>query len=51
MQGWSLTKGEILNYSPDEEQLWKCFGFIFSSKAKKQSTYKYGFLRSIIENL
>lgn len=51
MKGWTLTSGDIQNHNPDEEALWKCFGFIFSSKSKKQSTYKYGFLRSIIENL
>lgn len=51
MQGWTLTNGEIKNNNPEEELLWKCFNFIFSSKSKKQSTYKYAFLRSIIENL
>lgn len=51
MEGWKLSNGNILNDCPDEERLWQCFGFIFSSKSKKQSTYKYGFLRSLLENL
>lgn len=35
MSGHTLTKGDILNHNPDGEMLWKCFGFIFSTKSKE----------------
>ena len=51
MAGFDLKEGtyEVRNTSDDE--LWSAFTCVFSSKSKNTSSYKYGFLKAIIENL
>nr|MCR5667992.1 hypothetical protein [Lachnospiraceae bacterium] len=34
-----------------EDELWSAFAHLFSSQTRMVSSYKYGFLKSIIDNL
>ena len=51
MAGFDLKEGkcDIRNVSDDE--LWSAFACVFSTKSKNDTSYKYGFLKSIIDNL
>ncbi len=51
MAGYDLKEGhyEIRNISDDE--LWAAFSYVFSSKSRNTTSYKYGFLKAIIDNL
>lgn len=51
MAGFDLKEGkyEVRNASDDE--LWSAFACFFSSKSRNDSSYKYGFLKAIIDNL
>lgn len=51
MAGFDLKEGmyEARNISDDE--LWSAFTYVFSSKSRNDSSYKFGFLKSIIDNL
>lgn len=50
MSGWDLNEGIITEYNPSEEQLWTLFNFVFSDSCKKRNTYKYGFIKSLLDN-
>ena len=49
--GCRLTNGDITKYFVDENELWATFNFVFSETCTKQSTYKYGLIKSILDNL
>ena len=49
--GWRLANGEITKYFVDENALWSSFNFVFSESCTKQSTYKFGLIKSILDNL
>lgn len=49
--GWNLTSGEVTNYSVGETELWELFNYVFSTSCKKRSTYKYGLIKAILDNL
>ena len=51
MAGFDLKEGmyEARNVSDDE--LWSAFACVFSSKSRNDSSYKFGFLKAIIDNL
>lgn len=51
MAGFDLKEGmyEVRNTTGDE--LWSAFACVFSSKSRNDSSYKYGFLKAIIDNL
>ena len=49
--GWRLANGEITKYFVDENALWASFNFVFSEACTKQSTYKFGLIKSILDNL
>lgn len=51
MEGWKLTEGCITNYQITEEQIWSCFNYIFSTKSKNVSSYKFGLIRALVDNL
>lgn len=50
MAGWSEKSGKIAKYTISEDELWSHFNFFFSDACKKRSTYKYGFLKAILDN-
>ena len=51
MAGWNLTKGVITEYSVSEDRIWSLFNFLFSDSSRKRNTYKFGFLKSILDNV
>ena len=51
MPGWNLKNGE-LNISPvSEDEYWSLFNFVFSDACMKRNTYKFGLIKSIMDNL
>ena len=50
--GWNLSEG---HYDPrrilTEEEINDIFSVIFSSKSKNTTSYKFGFLKAILDNL
>ena len=51
MAGFDLKEGTFEDREVSEEELWSAIACIFSSKSKNDSSYKYGFLKSILDNL
>ena len=49
--GWRLSRGDIRKYYVDENELWAAFNFVFSDACAKRSTYKFGLIKSILDNL
>lgn len=50
-EGWRLPNGDITKYYVDENELLATFNFVFSEACSKQSTYKFGLIKSIFDNL
>jgi HNH endonuclease len=48
---WDLKVGEIKETYLTEQQIWQIFNTFFSSKSKNTTTYKFGFIKALIENL
>lgn len=46
-----LKVGEIREHYLTEEEIWRIFTIVLSSKSVKSSTYKYGLMKALIENL
>ena len=51
MAGWNLKCGLITEYNASEERLWSLFNFVFSDSSKKRNTYKFGLLKSLLDNV
>lgn len=51
MSGYDLNAGNYKDVQPTEDDIWAVFSHLFSSKTKNTSSYKYGFLKSILDNL
>lgn len=49
--GCELSEGEHYSEIVSEDELWAALSCVFSSKSKNTSSYKYGFLKAIIDNL
>lgn len=49
--GASLQNGEYRNGHISEDEMWSAFAYLFSSKAKHSASYKFGFLKAILDNL
>lgn len=49
--GYSLTSGEYRQESVSDDELWAALSSLFSNKTKNTSSYKYGLLKVIIDNL
>ena len=48
---WNSISGEITSHAVPEDEIWAEFNGFFSSNSRKTATYKYGFLKSILDNL
>jgi hypothetical protein len=48
---WNLKIGEIKETYLTEQQIWQIFNTFFSPKSKNTMTYKFGLIKSLIENL
>ena len=51
MAGWNLKKGELNQKEIPEESLWMHFNRFFSDNSKKRNTYKFGFIKAILDNV
>lgn len=51
MAGWNLKSGEISEYYVSEERYWSLFNFVFSDGSRKRNSYKFGFIKSLLDNL
>lgn len=50
MSGWDLKKGVIKEYCLSEDQIWSKFNFVFSDSSRKRNTYKFGLIKSLLDN-
>ena len=51
MAGFDLKEGRYEARNASDDELWSAFACVFSSKSRNDSSYKYGFLKAIIDNL
>lgn len=51
MEGWKLSEGEYLKKPLSENDLSKIFATIFSPTSKNTTSYKFGFIKSLLDNL
>ena len=51
MAGWNLSEGICIADNVSENEFWEIINNILSSKSNKTTSYKYGFLKSIIDNI
>ena len=51
MAGFDLKEGQYDARNASDDELWSVFACVFSSKSRNDSSYKFGFLKSIIDNL
>lgn len=51
MSGWNLKSKSITKYSVSEEYLWYLFNFVFSDSSRKRNTYKFGLIKSLLDNM
>lgn len=51
MPGWNLKNGELRKTQISEDEYWALFNFVFSDACMKRNTYKFGLIKSILDNL
>lgn len=51
MPGFDLKEGRYIEKYVSDDELWSAFTSLFSSQSTMVSSYKYGFLKSIIDNI
>lgn len=51
MAGYDLKEGYYEPREVSDDELWSAFSCVFSSRSRNDSSYKFGFLKSIIDNL
>lgn len=51
MAGWNLKFGELKDYDVSDDRYWSLFNFVFSDSSRKRNTYKFGLIKSILDNL
>lgn len=51
MAGFDLKEGTYEKREVSEDELWSAFSCVFSSRSRNDSSYKFGFLKAIIDNL
>ena len=51
MAGWNLTHGELNLEKINEDHYWSLFNYVFSESSKKRSTYKFGLIKSLLDNV
>lgn len=49
MEGWKIKEAQYIQKQLSEEDIWKLFNYVFSSKSINNTSYKFGFLKAIIE--
>ncbi len=51
MSGYNLKEGQYNNIPLSDDQIWSSFSYVFSPNSKNNTSYKFGFLKSILDNL
>lgn len=51
MAGYDKKEGTYEKRKASEDELWSAFACVFSSKSRNDTSYKYGFLKSILDNI
>lgn len=51
MAGWNLTKGQVDIDKYSDDKMWSLFNYVFSDSSRKRNTYKFGLIKSILDNL
>lgn len=51
MPGWNLKNGAIKEYIVSEDRYWSLFNFVFSDSSRKRNSYKFGFMKALLDNL
>ena len=51
MAGWNLKYGVITDYCCSDDCLWSLFNHVFSDSSRKRNTYKFGFIKALLDNL
>jgi len=51
MRGWNLNAGFILKEVKNDNEIWLYLSKLFSSKTRNTTSYKFVFLRCILENI
>ena len=51
MAGFDLKQGEYKDIRLSDDEMWSAFAYLFSSKSVNDTSYKFGFLKSILDNL
>ena len=49
--GYNLKEGTYKSGPVSDDEMWSAFAFLFSSKSVNDTSYKFGFLKSILDNL
>ena len=51
MTGHKLAEAQYDNRTLSDDEMWSAFSNLFSSHSKNSSSYKFGFLKAIMDNL
>lgn len=51
MAGYNLKEGKYEERHASDDELWSALSVVFSSKSVNDTSYKFGFLKAIIDNL
>lgn len=51
MAGFELKQGQFNTSPVTDDELWSAISYVFSSKSVNDTSYKFGFLKCIIDNL
>ena len=49
--GHLLSEGQYINRNVSEDELWSVFSRLFSAQSKNSTSYKFAFLKSLLDNL
>ncbi|MDD3138344.1 MAG: HNH endonuclease domain-containing protein [Lachnospiraceae bacterium] len=49
--GYDLKEGDYARRPLSDDEMWSAFAYLFSSKSHNDTSYKYGFLKAILDNL
>ncbi|SEQ76101.1 HNH endonuclease [Treponema bryantii] len=49
--GWNKTSGTLREGPINEDTFWMLFNYVFSDSSAKRTTYKFGLVKSILDNL
>lgn len=51
MAGYELKSGCIKNNGLAEKNMWACFNYVFSDRSKKRNSYKFGFIKAMLDSV